>query len=106
MGLYFNPLTSEFGFTRSTGGGGGGGLATKSGLASGGTFSGSPKKLTITFATPFPNANYAIEIGSAAARSFIFESKTAAGFTINAQANTAFTEEVCWTATATGETTP
>lgn len=103
MGIIYNPIADEFQFVRSSGGGGSG-LATKSGTVPGASFSGSPKKFTVAFATPFPDDNYSIALGSEANRQPIYEAKTDAGFTINAQANTAFTEQISWIATANGET--
>jgi hypothetical protein len=75
----------------------------KSGIISGGSFSGSPKKYSVVFTTPFIDTKYSIEINSGANRLWSYESKTANGFTINANANTAFIEEVSWFATQIGE---
>lgn len=83
----------------------GGARLFKSGLAAGNSFTGNPKKLTITFATPFADTNYNISIISDASRGWTYESKTAAGFTINSNANTALTgTEISWSAFNIGET--
>jgi hypothetical protein len=83
----------------------GGARLFKSGLAAGNSFTGNPKKLTITFATPFADTNYNISIISDASRGWTYESKTAASFTINSNANTALTgKEISWSAFNIGET--
>ena len=76
----------------------------KAGNVLGTSFTGNPKKFTVTFSTPFASANYAINISGTVGRTWTYESKTAAGFTISANANTAFTTEVSWTAISNGET--
>ena len=76
----------------------------KSGIVAPATFTGSPKTAPVVFTTPFANANYSIEIRGIDNRSWTYSAKTAAGFTINANANTALTGEVSWEATANGET--
>jgi hypothetical protein len=79
-------------------------LIHKSGTISGSTFSGNPKKATVTFGTEFANTNYAITISGSISRAWSWESKTTSGFTINANANGAFaTNNVDWTATQYGE---
>lgn len=79
-------------------------LLQKSGLIAAGTFSGSPKTAAVVFTTAFANANYSIAIRSIDNRSWTYQSKTATGFTINANANQALTGEVTWMAEANGET--
>lgn len=82
----------------------GGARLFKSGLSAGSSFTGNPKKLAITFSTPFADANYNISIMGDTARTWTYESKTAAGFTINANANTALTgAEISWSAFNIGE---
>lgn len=75
----------------------------KSGLITAGTFTGNPKKATVTFSVAFPNTNYSIAITGADGRTWTYESKLAGSFVINANANTALTGEVSWTAISTGE---
>lgn len=82
----------------------GGSRIIKSGFVSGASFAGNPKKVTITFGTAFPDTNYSIAITGANGRTFTYESKLAASFVINANANTALAGEVSWTAISTGET--
>ena len=79
-------------------------LQTKSGSVAGSSFAGNPKKTTVTFATAFANANYAITITSDTNRTWTWESKTASGFVINSNSNTAFAAgNVDWTAIENGE---
>lgn len=79
-------------------------LLQKNGSVTGSTFSGNPKKATVTFTTPFTSNNYAITITGGVARTWNIESKTASGFTINSNANTAFaTSNVFWNANEIGE---
>jgi hypothetical protein len=81
----------------------GGNRNMKAGLISAVTFTGNPKKATVTFATAYPNTNYVINVKGVDARTFSYESKTAAGFVINANANAALTGEVSWHTINTGE---
>ena len=79
-------------------------LIQKSGTISGSTFTGNPKKATVTFATAFANTNYAITISSDTNRTWTWESKAAGSFVINSNANTAFNAgNVNWTAIEYGE---
>ena len=73
----------------------------KAGVVSGASFAGSPKKAAISF-TAFPSTSYAITITGADPRTWTYESKATTGFTINANANAAFTGEVSWTAILSG----
>ena len=81
-----------------------GGLSTKAGTVAGSSFSGNPKKYTLTFGSSFADANYSISISSEINRNFTYESKTASGFVINANANASFTEDVDWICIKHGET--
>ena len=81
----------------------------KSGTVLKATFSGNPKKASITFATPFADANYAITLapGTTGNSGFgpVWESKTATGFVINMNVNNiANLVAVDWTAIKYGET--
>lgn len=78
-------------------------LLQKNGSVTGTTFSGNPKKAVVTFSAAFPDNNYAITITGEASRSWSVESKSATGFTINANANLAFTQNVYWMAGQIGE---
>ena len=75
----------------------------KAGTVAGASFSGNPKKFTVTFTSAYPNTNYSITITGAINRSFTWESKLANGFTINSNANTSFTEDVNWITMSYGE---
>jgi hypothetical protein len=76
----------------------------KAGLVTAGTFTGNPKKATITFAAAYPAATYAIGITGVDGRNWVFESVTASGFVINSQANGALTGNVHWQTQYQGET--
>ncbi len=76
----------------------------KAGIIAAGSFTGSPRKYTVSFGTPFESADYVIGLSAVDSRSWTYESKTANGFTINSNASTALTGEVSWTATLVGET--
>jgi len=76
----------------------------KAGGIAGASFTGAPRKATVTFGTAFPNTNYSIHITGANSRSWSWESKTVNGFVINANANAALSGEVTWTCTSYGET--
>jgi hypothetical protein len=78
-------------------------LPTKANTVAGTSFTGNPKKYTVTFITPYPNTNYSISISANINRTFTWETKTVNGFTINANSNTSFTENVDWITTKFGE---
>lgn len=78
-------------------------LDQKSGILANTSFSGNPKKSTITFSTPYIDSNYTISIVGIDSRVWAVESISAAGFTINANANQALTGNVYWTTTKNGE---
>ena len=76
----------------------------KAGLVDGANFAGTPRKLTVTFDTAYPNTNYTIHITGEIAASWSYESKSTTGFVINSNRNQAFTGEVSWHCITTGET--
>lgn len=78
-------------------------LQDKSGFASAGSFSGNPKKSTVTFASAMPDNNYAVHIEGQDARMWVAESKTINGFVINAQASAPIVSIVRWTIIHEGE---
>ncbi len=79
-------------------------LLQKAGMVTGSTFSGNPKKATVTFVTNFTDNNYAVNITGTINRTWTVGSKTLSGFTINANADPAFnSSEVYWNATESGE---
>lgn len=86
-----------------SGGGGGGGLSMKSGIVLNSSFAGSPKKYDVVFTTPFPDNEFSVVVTGEDSRSFTVESKSASGFTINANAATALTGKVFWQAAVVGE---
>jgi len=67
-----------------------------SGIVSAPTFSGNPKKATVTFGTVKSNTDYSITVTSADTRAWTFESKTVNGFVLNSNSNQALTGEVSW----------
>ena len=78
-------------------------LLQKNGIISGSTFSGTPKKATVTFTTAF-TGSYSIAISAEVNRSWTIESKSSSGFTINANSSAAFvTSDVFWIANEVGE---
>lgn len=76
----------------------------KAGVVLAASFSGSPQKAVITFLTPFADSSYVISLAGTDGRNMTYESKTAAGFTINLNADTPITGEVSWEALTAGET--
>lgn len=78
-------------------------LPTKSGVKINTDFTGNPKKTIVTFSTAFSDNNYSISITGEDARTWSIESKTASGFTINANANTGLTGNVYYIAVKHGE---
>ena len=100
-----NAVSSSYALTASyvIGGGPGGGLTTKANSVANSSFTGNPKKATVTFSTPFPNNNYSIAITGEDARSWTIESKVSGSFVINANSNTSLSGTTYWTATAFGE---
>jgi len=78
-------------------------LLNRAGVVAAGTFAGNPKKATVTFSVALPSATYAVKISGGDARTWTYETRTAAGFVINANANTALANDVSWEATITGE---
>lgn len=76
----------------------------KTGLVPAVDFVGAPRVATVTFAQAYPDANYSIAITGVDARSWTYQTKTAAGFVINTNANQALTGEVSWQTFYQGET--
>lgn len=81
----------------------GGTRAIKSGVITAGSFTGNPKKATLTFGTAFGSANYSISIVGGDGRVWSTESQVAASIVINANSNTALTQSVLWIAIDHGE---
>jgi len=79
-------------------------LLPKCGSVAVASFTGTPRKAQVTFATARANANYGIRICGTDVRSWSFESKTASGFIINSNANAALTGPVDWEISSYGET--
>jgi hypothetical protein len=83
-------------------------LPAKVGVLIPGAFSGNPKVATVTFATAFADANYAVtlSVGTISKKSFApsVEAKTAIGFDVNLGSNNiADLVEVGWHAIPNGE---
>ncbi len=79
-------------------------LTTKSGVVAGASFAGNPKKYTVTFTTAFADANYTVTFtADNTQRIWTVESQTAAGFTINANANAPIAGNVYWVCIKHGE---
>ena len=79
-------------------------LPTKAGIVASGSFSGTPKKAAVAFSASFADNNYAVTVTGEDSRSWTIESKSASGFTINANTGTALTGNTFWTAIKNGET--
>ena len=78
-------------------------LKTKAGSIAYTAFGGTPYSASVTFSTAFPNTNFAVVVTGEDARIWTIESKTASGFTVNSNSNTAVTGTAYWTCTAYGE---
>lgn len=94
------------GATGSTGPAGPAGVSRtiKTGVVSGASFSGNPKKYSVVFLTPYLSTAYTIDLAGTDSRSYTYESKLATGFVINTNANAAISGEVSWSTTVSGET--
>ena len=75
----------------------------KAGVVLNTSFAGNPKTFAVAFTTAFADTAYAINISGVDGRTWVYTSKTAAGFTISAQANQALTGEVSWECMKSGE---
>lgn len=79
-------------------------LFIKNGILLNTSFSGTPKKATVTFTIPFSTLNYSITISANTARTWSYENKTINGFTLNSNANSLTNlTEISWQAIETGE---
>ncbi len=81
------------------------GLRTKAGSVANTSFTGNPRKATVTFGTAFADTNYAVVITGEDSRAWSIESKLAGSFVINANSNVGLAGTTYWIATAYGETT-
>ena len=79
-------------------------FVSKSGTVSAVSFAGTPKKYSVVFSAAYADALYAVVLSGIESRNFRYESKTAAGFTINTNADTAPASEVSWITIPEGET--
>lgn len=70
---------------------------SKAGIIAPGSFTGTPRKATITFNTAMPDNNYAISIVGEDARNWSIESKTSAGFTVNSGSGAVLSGNTFWT---------
>jgi hypothetical protein len=104
--FYFNTTSGKYRFYNGTSWGDiDNGLATKSGVVASGSFSGTPKKATVTFGAAFSNANYSVSVIGGDSRSWVIESVVAGSFVINSGAGAALTNNTYWIAVKHGETT-
>jgi hypothetical protein len=78
-------------------------LKEKSGVVPFASFTGNPKKATVTFSTAFADANYSPNVIGINSKAWSIESVTSGSFVINANANTAPTGNTYWTAIKHGE---
>lgn len=79
------------------------GVATKSNVVPNTGFGGSPLTASVTFATAFPNTNYAVVITGEDARIWNIKNKTASSFIIESNSSIALTGDTFWHATGYGE---
>ena len=79
------------------------GIKTKANVITAGTFTGNPKKATVTFSTAFPNTNYSIVVTGEDSRTWTIESKLAGSFVVNSNSNVAPAGNTYWQATSYGE---
>lgn len=89
---------------------GAGALVQKAGVVLNASFAGNPKKATVTFATPFADANYAVVLTAETTGNIAYipvvESKVAGSFVIDVTANNIPNlTAINWIATKTGEST-
>ena len=78
-------------------------LKTKAGSIVSASFGGTPLSASVTFGTAFNNTNYSVAVTGEDVRIFTVQSKTAGGFVVNTNSNTALTGTTYWTCTAYGE---
>lgn len=76
--------------------------AGKGGTVPPGSFSGTPKKYTVVFSSPFPDTQYSAVVTGGDLRAWSIENKTAGGFMINSNANAALTADTNWVALVNG----
>lgn len=76
--------------------------ALKAGIVLNSSFSGSPKKATVTFSSSLVTP-YAVNISGVDTRAWSVESVTSTGFVINSNANQTLTGDVFWEVQESGE---
>ncbi len=81
----------------------GGARVVKSGVIAAASFTGAPRKATLTFGAAFASTNYSIVVLGGNSRSWSFESKAVGSVVINANANAALSQDVLWIALDHGE---
>lgn len=79
------------------------GMIVKNNAVAAGSFTGNPRKATVTFTTPFPNANYSITITGEDSRTWTIESKVSGSFIINSNSAIAPINNTYWQAISYGE---
>jgi hypothetical protein len=77
--------------------------AIKSGKIASQSFSGTPLTSDVTFATAYPDTNYAVNVIGGDARLWTLENVSSSNFTISTNSTTALTDYVYWTSIANGE---
>ena len=81
----------------------GGTRVVKAGVITAASFTGAPRKATLTFGAAFASTNYSIVVLGGNSRSWSFESKAVGSVVINANANAALSQDVLWIALDHGE---
>lgn len=78
-------------------------LTTKINQVLSSSFSGNPKKATVTFSSSFANINYGVLVTGQDLRSWTIESKVVGSFIINSNSNVNLSGSTYWMATEYGE---
>lgn len=78
-------------------------LATKTNTVLSSSFTGNPKKATITFTSSFADTNYSVLVTGQDLRSWTIESKAAGSFIINSNSNVNLSSTTYWFAIEYGE---
>lgn len=79
------------------------GMITKNNAVAAGSFTGNPRKATVTFTTPFPNTNYTVTVTGEDSRTWTIESKLSGSFVISSNSSVALTGNTYWQAISYGE---
>ena len=79
------------------------GMITKNNAIANTSFTGTPRKTTVTFTTAFPNTNYTVTVTGEDSRTWTIESKLSGSFIISSNSSVALTGNTYWQAISYGE---